>query len=253
MAEVFWNRMRAAELVELAQRDAIVLLPVAATEQHGPHLPTGTDTFLCEEACRRTAELVQAAGKPAVVAPTLWMGLSEHHVAYGGTFTVGLATWHALLRELCQAILRAGFKRILIVNGHGGNVAALNALTVDLTRETGAPIATTTYAAFARKEVAGILEDQEGVMHACEAETSMVMALRPELVAEDRLSDAVGPNASRDEALARPLHRWKSFRDMTPSGVFGDARRANAEKGERLLAAFVSDLAARLVAGEPWG
>lgn len=252
MAEVFWNRMRAAELVELAHRDAIVLLPVAATEQHGPHLPTGTDTFLCEEACRRTALLVQLA-RPVVVTPTVWMGLSEHHVAYGGTFTLSLGTWHALLRELCQAILRAGFKRILVVNGHGGNVAALNALTVDLTRETGAAIATTTYAAFAEGEAKTILEDQEGVMHACEAETSMVMAIRPELVDMDRLPDAVGPNLTRAEALARPLHVWKSFRDMTPSGVFGDARRAGPGKGERLLDAFASDLAARLVAGEPWG
>ena len=101
MAEVFWNRMRASELVELARQGAVVLLPVAATEQHGPHLPTGTDAFLCEEACRRTAGLLQPSC-PAVVAPTVWVGLSEHHVAYGGTFTVSLATWHALLRELCQ-------------------------------------------------------------------------------------------------------------------------------------------------------
>ena len=220
MAEVFWNRMRAAELVELARRDAIVLLPVAATEQHGPHLPTGTDTFLCEEACRR-----RTVGDPHVL-------LFEHHVAFGGTFTLSLPTWHALLRELCQAILRAGFKRILVVNGHGGNVAALNALTVDLTRETGAAIATTSYAAFAQEEAKAILEDQEGLMHACEAETSMVMAIRPELVDQARLPDAVGPNATRAEALARPLHVWKSFRDMTPSGVFGDARRASASSAQ---------------------
>ena len=62
----------------------------------------------------------------------------------------------------------------------------------------------------------------------------------------------MGPNATRAEALARPLHVWKSFKDMTPSGVFGDARRAAAGKGERLLAAFAADLAARLAAGEPW-
>ena len=251
MAEVFWNRMSAAALVELAGRDAIVLLPVAATEQHGPHLPTGVDTFLCEEACRRTAELVQRS-RPCVVAPTVWAGLSEHHVAYGGTFTLSLSTWHALLRDLCGAIGRAGFKRVVIVNGHGGNVAALNALTVDLTRETGLAVATTNYAGFAAQEAAAILEDQDGVMHACEAETSMVMALRPELVDTSRLPEAFGPNASRAEALARPIHVWKSFRDMTPSGVFGDARRATADKGDRLLDAYAADLAARLVAGEPW-
>ena len=251
MPDVFWNRMRAAELVELARQDAIVLLPVAATEQHGPHLPTGVDTFLCEEACRRTAELVQRS-RPCVVAPTLWAGLSEHHVAYGGTFTLSLPTWHAVLRGLCEAIGRAGFTKIVVVNGHGGNVAALNALTVEITRETGLAIATTTYAFMAKEEVAAILEDQDGAMHACEAETSMIMAIRPELVDTARLPDAWGPNATRDSALARPVHMWKSFQDMTPSGVFGDARRASPEKGERLLDAYAADLAKRLVAGEPW-
>src|SRR5215203_3867894 len=147
MAELFWNRMKASDLVDLANRDAIVLLPVASTEQHGPHLATGTDDVLCTEACRRAAGIVQEA-RPIVVAPTVWLGLAEHHVAFGGSFTVSLSTWHALLRELCQAILRAGFKRIVIVNGHGGNMSALNALTVELTRALDAPIATTNYFLF---------------------------------------------------------------------------------------------------------
>ena len=134
MPEVLWNRMTAAELRRAADKGAIVLLPVASTEQHGPHLATGVDTFLGGEVCRRTAELV-AKQKPVVVAPTVWMGLAEHHVAYGGTFSVSIATYHALLRDLCDAILRAGFKKIMIVNSHGGNSAALTALTTDLSRE----------------------------------------------------------------------------------------------------------------------
>jgi Creatinine amidohydrolase len=85
MTEVLWNRMTAAELQRAAKDGAIVLLPVASTEQHGPHLATGVDTFLGGEVCRRTAELV-AKQQPIVVTPTVWMGLAEHHVAYGGTF-----------------------------------------------------------------------------------------------------------------------------------------------------------------------
>src|SRR5262249_26619177 len=136
MSEVAWNRMTAAELRSKAAEDAIVLLPVASTEQHGPHLATGVDTFLASEGCRRTALLV-ARQRPIVVAPTLWVGLAEHHVAFGGTFSVSMTTYHALLRELCGAILGAGFKKILIVNAHGGNSAALNALTTDLHRDLG--------------------------------------------------------------------------------------------------------------------
>ena len=144
MTEVEWSRLTAPELKALAAADAIVLLPVASTEQHGPHMGTGVDMYLCAEACRRTARLVADKG-PIVVAPTVWMGLAEHHVAFGGTFTLSLSTWHALLVDLCRSILRAGFRRICIVNGHGGNMAALTALTTDLTRDLSAPIATTSY------------------------------------------------------------------------------------------------------------
>jgi creatinine amidohydrolase len=251
LGEVFWNRLKAADLVRLAEEDAIVLLPVASTEQHGPHLATGTDVYLCTEACRRAAEIVRAT-RPIVIAPTVWMGLAEHHMEFGGSFTVSLATWHAILRDVCQSILRAGFKKIMIVNGHGGNVSALNALTIELTRETGAPIATTNYLAFAETEVADILDDQESVQHACEGETSMMMAVEPDLVDRSQLANAFGPQASLSSALARKVHVWRSFRSMTPSGVFGNARRSSPEKGERLFDAVARSMAEDLIAGGPW-
>jgi creatinine amidohydrolase len=254
MTTVLWNELTASTLNDLAARDAIVLLPVASTEQHGPHLATGVDVVLCWEVCRRTAELVSAK-RPIVVAPTVWMGLAEHHVPFGGTFTLSVATWHALLRDLCQSILRAGFEKILIVNGHGGNMTALNALTVELTRELEAPIATTSYWSLAHENGAfdEILEDQKGVQHACEAETSMMMAAAPDLVFQSELAKAVGPQSSMASALNRPINVWKSFKDQTPTGVLGDARRASAQKGERLLDVAARLMAERLIAGEPWG
>ncbi|MDB5512774.1 MAG: Creatinine amidohydrolase [Enterovirga sp.] len=251
MTEVFWNRLKASDLRDLAARDAIVLLPVASTEQHGPHLATGVDVVLCTEACRRAAQIV-ARTRPIVVAPTVWMGLAEHHVALGGTFSVSLTTWHAILRELCQSIVRAGFRKIVIVNGHGGNVSALNALTIDLTRETGAPIATTNYFSFAAACLDELMEDQDGVQHACEGETSMMMAAAPDLVDTARLGEAHGPNITMAGAIARTIHVWKSFGEMTPSGVLGDARRASPEKGERLLDAAAQGMADAFLAGEPW-
>lgn len=252
MGEVLWNRMTAAELVALAKKDAIVLLPVASTEQHGPHLATGVDTFLAGEGCRRTALIMQKK-LPVVVAPTVWIGLAEHHVAFGGSFTLSLPTYHALLREICRSILRAGFKKILIVNGHGGNVAALTALTTDLAMELGATIGTTTLYSLPMTSGAydAILEDQKGVQHACEAETSMMMAAFPDCVRKDKLKQAVGPQ-SNDAPFRNPLAVWRSFKDYTKTGVFGDARRANAEKGERLLDIAAEMLAKELIAGKPW-
>jgi creatinine amidohydrolase len=253
MLEVQWNRLTAEELTALAKNDAIVLLPVASTEQHGPHLTTGVDMFLGMEGCKRIAERV-SQHRPCIVAPSVWMGLAEHHVAFGGTFTLPLSVWHAVLRELCRSILRAGFKKILLVNSHGGNMSALNALTVDLSMELDAQIATTTLYAMVHETgaYAKILESQKVVMHACEAETSMMLAVAPDCVRKDKMANAHGPDVTREIALARPLHVWKSFRAMTPTGVVGDGRKGTAEKGEKLLDTAAQSIADLLIKGEPW-
>lgn len=253
MTEVLWNRMTAEELRKKAAENAIVLLPVASTEQHGPHLATGVDTFLGGEGCRLTATIV-ARSRPIVVAPVVWMGLAEHHVAFGGTFTLSLSTYHILLRELCGSILRAGFKKIMIVNSHGGNIAALNALTTDLAHELGAPIATTTLYNLPHGSgaYAEILEDQKGVRHACEAETSMMLAAFADCVRNDRIPEAYSQASLGELGMAPPLNLWRSFKELTPNGVIGDARRASATKGEKLFDIAAELLAAKLIAGEPW-
>jgi len=251
MTENAWNRLSAEALRGLAAQDAIVLLPVASTEQHGPHLPTGVDDVLCSEVCRRVAAEL-APDCPVVAAPTVWCGLADHHTAFGGTFTLSLATYYAVLRDLCRSILNAGFRRIVIVNGHGGNIQALGTFTGELTRELNAPIAATTYFMEGQAAMAKILEDQDGVMHACEAETSMMMAVQPGLVNAARFSEAHGPSFDIMGSLVPSLKRFHSFADLTASGVAGDARKANAAKGERLLVACATALAAKLRDGEPW-
>ncbi|MFC8715213.1 creatininase family protein [Streptomyces sp. NPDC057197] len=250
MSEIHWNRMTAAQLRELAAEDAVVLLPVGSTEQHGPHLPTGVDDLLAAEVCRRTAHLA-AAHTRVVVAPSLWAGLAEHHVAFGGTFTLSLPTYHALLRDLCRSVLRAGFSRILIVNGHGGNMSALNALTNELTVELGTPIAFANYFGAGRDVVRDTLETQDGLMHACEGETSMMMAAHPELVRTEHLDAALGPAIQLPAESTEPVYRFVSFDRITESGAAGDARTASAEKGERMLAGCAAALA-DAIARDPW-
>jgi creatinine amidohydrolase len=213
-------------------------------------LPTGVDSFLAAEVCRRTASLL---GAPAVVAPTVWCGLADHHVPFGGTFSLTLSTYHAVLRDLCRSILAAGFRRIVLVNGHGGNIQGLAAIAVELTRDLDAPIATTTYFFEAAAEIAQILEDQDCVMHACEAETSMMLAALPHLVETSRLPDAQGPAFAIVPSLLPTLKRFLTFDQLTSSGVAGDARRATAAKGEAILDVCARNLADRLRAGAPWG
>jgi creatinine amidohydrolase len=248
--EVLWDRLTAHQLRDKARAGAIVLLPVGAIEQHGPHLPAGVDTMLATEAAVRTARLLNPS-PGAVVAPAVPWGLSEHHMRFGGTLTLGLATYHALLRDICRSIMRAGFERIAVVNGHGGNISALSAVVNELATELPGTIAVTTYLTAAADEIADILEHQNGVMHACEGETSMMLATHPRLVVADRLVDAYGPDCLLQSDTV-PVYLWRSFDEITATGVAGDARAATAGKGERLLAACSQRLAELLADERTW-
>lgn len=243
--ETAWERLRAEEINARAREDAIVFLPVASTEQHGPHLATGVDTLLCSAVCDRAAAILLSRDIACIRAPAMPVGLAAHHMPFGGSLTLSLSTWHALLQDICRAIADAGFSRIVIVNGHGGNASALNALSGELSRAVPARIAVTTYFALAETEFAAILEDQQGVLHACEAETSMMLALAGDLVKNDALPGAYGPPArNAASVLGAPMYRWRDFSALTRTGVIGDARHANAGKGEKLITA-----AARALAG----
>ncbi|MGP4091872.1 creatininase family protein [Streptomyces sp. KR55] len=250
MSAVQWNRLTAAELRALAARDAVVLLPIGATEQHGPHLPTGVDDFLAAEVCRRAAVLA-AEHTGVVVTPSVPTGLSEHHMAFGGTLTLSLPTLHALLRDFCRSVIRAGFSRILIVNGHGGNMTALNALTTELTAELSTPIAFASSFGVGREVVRDALETQDGLMHACEGETSMMMAAFPELIRTGHLVEAHGPRITLPAESTEPVYTAVSFDRITESGVAGDARVASPEKGERMLSGCAAALA-DIIVRDPW-
>lgn len=251
MASILWKELSAEDLRAKATADAIVVLPIASMEQHGPHLPVGVDTILCEAACKAGAERASTAN--VVVAPTLWCGMAEHHMAYGGTFTFDIPVYRAVLLAFLKSLERHGFKRVLIVNGHGGNMAAMAAFLPDFARETGLTINATTYFELAQPGMLPFMEDQTSVMHACEVETSMMMAIAPETVKLDRLPEAFGMLGADPRQLLRPtLARYRSFAALTPTGVIGDARRASAEKGHKFLAACAEAIAAVLNNGEIW-
>ena len=251
MVEVLWDNLKAHELRDLAQRDALVIQPVASVEQHGPHLPVQVDVLLVSEVALRAAREI-AGQAPVVVAPTLWAGLAEHHMALGGTITLDLATYHAVLRCLCRSFRRQGFGRVCLLNGHGGNVTALNNISAELTIELGIPVATATYWTLPEtaEAFAGVLERQKNVRHACEAVTSMMLALRPELVDRQRMAELDGPM----EGLGGHggIYRWRSTAWWTETGVIGVPKAASAEKGERLLAAAAAGLARALTNPELW-
>ena len=251
MDRLEWHDLKAAELRALAARDAIVIVPVGSTEQHGPHLPVQVDALLAGEVARRAARRV-AEREPVVVAPTVWTGLAEHHMSYGGTITLDFPTFHAVLRCVCDSILRHGFRRVLLLNGHGGNIAAMTVIVGELKRELKAAIATATYWTLpkAAEAFAGILEQQQNVRHACEAETSMLLHLKPELVDAEAMRAVEAPTKGLLDQGG--VYRWRSFAEITESGVIGVPAAASAEKGEKLLDAAGEALAEALTGGDIW-
>ena len=251
---VEWARLRAEDLRRKADDDAIVLIPIGATEQHGPHLPVMVDFRLATEVAVRAARI---AGKsePVLVAPTIPFGMSEHHISLGGTLTLDFATMRAVVDCLVSSLVRQGFRRILVLNGHGGNTAALEVIVAELTIRHRIPLATATYWDAARAEIARLLERQAGVLHACEAETSMMLAIAPEDVDSSALSQCRGelvPGLSAIEGVNAGVYRWRQLGTRSLNGVIGDASVANAEKGEALLQAAAAQLAEAILSPSLW-
>ncbi len=249
MTETEWRKLRADELRERAAQNAIVILPVGSLEQHGPHLPVEVDTLLGETIAARAAAKIAAKGQPVVVLPMLWTGLSEHHMSFGGTITLEFSTFAAVVGDIVRSAVRHGFKKIVLLNAHGGNENALRTITDDLTPKLGVPIVQFTYWYAAAVPIAKILEKQGGLTHACEAETSMTMAARPDKVAVDRI-----PLAQSNDTGDVPsgVYRWRSVAARTASGALGHPEAASAEKGERLYEAISTAVADKLCDKDLW-
>lgn len=250
--EIEWRKLRADQLREKARQGAMVICPFGSVEQHGPHLPVEVDSRLGEEVALRTARLI-AQKEPVLVLPMFWAGIAEHHMSFGGTITLDFPTYLAVVRGICESVARHGFKRIVLLNGHGGNDNALRVIADELTPKLKVPILQMTYWYAAATAVAKNLDTQKELLHACEAETSMMMALRPELVARDRIALARANTTPHVKDLVGPgIYSWRALGASSSSGVWGNPEAASPEKGERLLDAIAEELAGKLTNKDLW-
>jgi creatinine amidohydrolase len=166
---------------------SLLLLPLGATEQHGPHLPVGTDSILVEEVARRAA--ARLAGEvPVVVAPALHFGSSAHHLPFGGTLSLETETYYRVLMDLGRSAVASGFRRLFLLNGHGGNheLAQLAARDLALSHPIDAGAGSWWTMAHDELIASGAWDAHPVPGHAGAFETSAVLALRPELVREPR-------------------------------------------------------------------
>jgi creatinine amidohydrolase len=242
--EVEWARMTAPDLRAIAAREgALAILPAGSLEQHGPHLPVITDTASASAAAIAAARLVAAEAVPVAVLPGLWLGLSEHHLPFGGTISVDYAAYRAVLESIVRSLRALGFSRLLIVNGHGGNVDPLAVASRELAVQYDMPIVATTPWFLKPDRIAAIFESDTAPRHACEGETSLMMAIAGDIVKADKLDEAM-QQAPAPVKLPPGFSRFYSFSERAPvTGTWGDPRTATAEKGKRFLAVHAEALA----------
>ena len=253
MTEVDWTRLTGPAIREVAGRgNAIAILPVGSLEQHGPHLPVITDTRTAWEISIRAARLSAADGTPVLVLPGMWTGMSEHHLPFGGTISLDFAEFRGVLRGVVRSLRAIGFARLLIVNGHGGNIDPLAVAVRELAVEYAMPVVATTPWAAAAKQIAALMVTADHPQHACEAETSVMLAMTPDTVRPEHFEEAMrqAPPAIK----GRPAYsRFWSFSERAPvTGVIGDPRAATAEKGEQMLDAMAEELAAAIADRPLW-
>lgn len=229
-----FHEMTFPQLREVSRDGTVVLAPIAACEQHSRHLPTITDTVLvtgvAEGVERRLPEQV-------LLLPTQWLGASSHHLRFGATLSAEVDTHIEMLCDLLTPLLEDGYRRLLLLNGHGGNIDTMHvALRRLQPRFCSRILSAASYWELAEKELAALAEGPRKTMgHACEFETSMMLALRPELVQRDLIHD----DPPRDEAALRGLFLADDMRQKTDHGAVGYPERASAEKGRAFLASAI--------------
>ena len=234
------------EIATLAPHTPVVV-PVAAMEQHGRHLPLATDSMLLGEVVRRVEPRL---GRDALFAPLLWLGNSHHHLEYSGTLSAGPRTYLDLVNDLFENLLGHGFRRILFLNGHGGNITPAKQATFEVRQRhrarTDLLLLFASYWDFARPEQGRSDLVQSSVGHACEWETSMMLAIRPDLVKEFRTLGPMDMGYSFEPAYRGWITQERRPTGGDAPGHLGDPRHASADKGEHLLASYAAGVEAFL-------
>jgi creatinine amidohydrolase len=253
----FWSDWSARDFVHLREHgginEAVAVLPVAAIEQHGPHLPVSVDTTLTEGVIR--ASLAHLPDSACVLfLPTQSVGKSNEHLRFPGTLTLGADLLARLWFELGACVARAGFRRLLLLNGHGGQVALMETVARDLRVELGLlTLSSSWFALPMAEEVRALFTAQEhrfGI-HAGDIETSMMLALAPHTVRmeyADHFESSSIQRARDYPLLGQGAARlaWQ-MQDLHPMGAAGDASIATAAKGEAVIEDAGRKLAALLL------
>jgi creatinine amidohydrolase len=244
---MFLERMKWPEVDALHRDNVLVTCCISALEQHSLHLPIGTDYLIGSELVRRLEEQIPTH---LLCLPSIWLGCSTHHMGFAGTITASTHTMLQILRDIASSVRLHGFRKLLFLNSHGGNRALLGCSIQELGQEfPELTIVGATYWDVAKGELEKLREtDFGGMGHACELETSIILAVNGDLVDISKAHrDGIISKSrfTRGEMLSPPsVAIFKSTRETSSHGGSGDPCNASPEKGQQMLDVIVGCLAA---------
>lgn len=254
----FWADLKSPDFARLDLARCIAVLPVAAIEQHGPHLPLNVDTTLVEGVISATLPHLPAS-LPVLFLPIQAIGFSPEHTAFAGTLTLKADTIIALWTELAGSVARTGVKKLVLLNSHGGQVGLLDVVARDLRARLGMLVYSVNWFNLPLQTEAGVSagdlftahEHRFGI-HAGEIETSMMLALKPDQVDMSKAQHFHSTSQDRAEKFAilgdgRSAKLAWQMQDYNPQGAVGNAAAATSDKGHAVLSAAGRSLAQLLV------
>lgn len=233
---MYWDQLTSGQLAEL-DKQTPVLLNIAAIEQHGAHLPVATDRMIGEYF---SSLLNEEIGDKVLILPIAAVGCSDHHMGFCGTLTLSHATFSAVVKEIIQSVLNHGFYNIILLNSHGGNQGIMQVIIEQLGyANPSAHILGASWWNVAKEELLKITETGPGgTGHACEFETSLMKAIAPHLVHESLIKQGSNvwafPSVDGDLLTGPRISFYRTMKELTPNGVYGNPTKASAEKGIRI-------------------
>ena len=237
-----WMEMTWADIAAAGEavRRWIAVLPLAAVEQHGPHLPLGVDAYIAEAYLARVRKILPEA-LPVTFLPVQRVGVSAEHLGYPGTLTLSAATAIKAWTEIGESLARAGLRKLLLVTSHGGNVAAMELVARDLRTRLGMLAVTVGWHRFGYPEGTFSGEERRHGIHGGDIETSLMLAAMPDAVRTERAAQATPATVAMAHEFKwlgayRPAGFAWMTQDLNATGAVGDATQASAAKGEAALA-----------------